>query len=226
MMAAWLAMALGAGAQEGGWSYGLQAGVSAHITTSLLSDNFKGCVGFSGGLTADYARLRLKADVTYGQPSFKNRNMYAVMDEQGRDAQLNAVANATHVGLSAQVGYRLLRAGRLSVTPCAGVYYSRYSWKLNDIVWEQNEAGDDVFRIADTHGTALGRVSWVASVDLDVRLHDAYTDMFGAQQRLRSSLRVTPWVTHIRHSAVTPHVSGLQVGINVAYSGLLSSLAP
>ena len=221
-----LMMAVTAMAQQSPWSYGIQAGLTAHTTTSTLSDNFKGCVGFTAGITADWQRLRLKADVTYGQPSFKNRNMYSVFDAKGRDAQLNAVANASHVGLSAQVGYTVARMGRLSITPAAGLYYSRYSWRLNDIEWDTDEQGEEYFKVTDTHNTSQGRISWIASVDLDIRLHDAYTDVLGTQQRLRSSLRITPWVTHISHKSVVPSVSGLQLGVNVVYSGLLSSLVP
>lgn len=220
-----VAVALLATAQTSRWSYGLQLGVAAHTTTSSLHDNFKGYVGFTAGLTADCDRLRLKADVAYGQPSFNNRNMYAVYDDKGRDAQYNAVANATHIGASAQVGYTVARAGRLSITPCAGLYYSHYGWKLNDIEWSKTEQGDETFEVTETHNTTQGRLSWIASVDLDIRMHDAYTDMMGPQQRLRSSLRITPWVTHISHKSVVPSVKGMQLGISVAYSGLLSSLA-
>ena len=221
-----MTMAMVVSAQTSRWSYGLQLGVAAHATTGTLSDNFKGAVGFTGGLTADCDRLRLKADVTYSQPSFKNPNMYGILDDAGRDAQINAAANASHIGASLQVGYTMARLGAVSLTPCAGVYYSHYSWKLNDIRWNQNEQGDEVFQITDNHDTTLGRVSWIASIDVDIRLHDTYTDLMGPQQRLRSSLRITPWVTHIAHNAVVPSVKGLQLGISVAYSGLLSSLEP
>lgn len=219
-----LTIAICAHAQSSQWSYGAQAGVSAYTTTGSLKDNFKGAVGFTGGITADYQRLRLKADVTYSQPSFKNRNMYGVLDSQGRDAQLNAVANASHVATSVQVGYRVALLGQLSITPSAGIYYSHYSWKVNDIKWDKNEQDQEYFQITDTHPTTQGRVSWIASIDFDVRLHDTYTDILGPQQRLRSSLRITPWVTSIKHSTVVPSVSGLQMGINVTYSGLLSSI--
>lgn len=216
--------ALAMAAQTSPWSYGIQAGVTAHTTTASLSDNFKGCVGFTAGVTADYNRLRLKADVTYGQPSFKNQNMYDVTDEKGRNAQINAAANASHLGAWAQVGYTVARMGRVSITPAAGLYYSRYSWRLNDIEWDTDEHGIDYFKVTDTHNTKQQRLSWIASLDVDIRLHDAYTDVLGRQQRLRSSLRVTPWVTRIRHKSTQPSVSGMQVGVNVVYSGLLSNI--
>ncbi len=219
-----IAMAMGMTAQMSRWSYGLQAGVAAHATTGTLNDNFKGAVGFTGGLTADRDRLRLKADVTYCQPSFKNPNMYGILDEQGRDAQINAAANASHIGTSLQVGYTVARMGAVSLTPCAGIYYSHYSWKLNDIEWKKDENQLDYYSITDNYNTTQGRLSWIASIDVDIRLHDAYTDLMGPQQRLRSSLRITPWVTHISHNAVVPSVKGMQLGISVAYSGLLSSL--
>lgn len=223
-MVACMAMAIITSAQTSRWNYGLQAGITAHATTGTLSDNFKGAVGFTAGLTADCDRLRLKGDVTYSQPSFKNVNMYNILDDAGRDAQINAAANASHIGTSLQVGYTVARIGSVSLTPCAGVYYSHYRWKLNDIEWKKDENQQDYYSITDNYGTTLGRFSWIASLDVDIRLHDAYTDLMGPQQRLRSSLRITPWVTHIRHKSVEPSVKGLQLGISVAYSGLLSSL--
>ena len=45
-----LALAVLASAQTSRWSYGLQAGVAGHMTTGTLSDNFKGAIGFTGGL--------------------------------------------------------------------------------------------------------------------------------------------------------------------------------
>lgn len=221
-----VAVAVLASAQTGRWSYGIQAGVTGHLTTGTLSDNFKGAVGFTVGLTADYDRLRLKGDVTYCQPSFKNDTMYNVHDDQNRIAQLNAAANASHIGASLQLGYTVARVGAVSITPCAGLYYSHYSWKLNDIEWDKDENQVDFFRVTDTHHTTQGRLSWIASVDVDIRLHDAYTDLMGPQQRLRSSLRITPWVTHISHKTVVPSVKGMQLGVSIAYSGLLSGITP
>ena len=225
-LAAAAVLSLTASGQGSRWSYGIQAGLTAHTTTGTLSDNFKGCMGFTAGITADWQRLRLKGDVTYGQPSFRNQNMYSIHDADGHDAQLNAVAHASHVGISAQAGYTVARIGRLSITPAAGVYYSRYSWRLNDIEWDTDEHGEEYPKVTDTHSTRQGRVSWIASVDFDIRLHDAYTDVLGCQQRLRSSLRVTPWLTHISHKSVVPSVGGMQLGVNVVYSGLLMSLEP
>ena len=74
-----------------GWGIGFQVGVGGLLPTGSLSDNFKGCALFSGGINAEYNRLRMKADVAYGQPSFKNVNPYAIYDEQGRHQQLALV---------------------------------------------------------------------------------------------------------------------------------------
>ena len=113
-------------AQEGeslykGWGIGFQAGVGGMLPTGSLSDNFKGFVLFTGGINAEYNRLRLKADVAYGQPSFKNENPYAVYDEQGRIMQRNATVNPTLLGVGLQLGYTVWRQGKFSVTPNVGV---------------------------------------------------------------------------------------------------------
>ena len=55
-----------------GWGFGFQVGVGGMLPTGSLSDDFKGCALFTGGLNAEYNLLRFKADVAYGQPSFKN----------------------------------------------------------------------------------------------------------------------------------------------------------
>ena len=81
-----------------GWGMGFQLGAGALLRTGSLNDNFKGCALFTGGINTEYNRLRIKADVAYGQPSFKNENPYAVLDDQGRNLQLNSTVNPTLLG--------------------------------------------------------------------------------------------------------------------------------
>lgn len=205
-------------------SFGLQAGVGGYATTGSLHDNFGGAAVFTGGVTLQYGGARVKADVSYSQPSFNNVNMWSKFDDAHRDLELNANTSASTVGLAVQVGYRIVQAGRLSVTPAAGFHWSRYAWDVNTIEWSKDEAGNDRFAIADKRHVALGSPRWIASIDFDIRIHDKYTDAFGRQQRLRSSLRVTPFIAGVKHGSTVPSVNGCMLGCTVAYSGLLNNL--
>ena len=219
-----LTAALTASAQVSPWAFGLQAGVAAYTTTGSLHDNFKGAVGFTGGITAQWHQARLKADVTYSQPSFRNPNMFDVHDEQGHEAEVNAKSNASTVALSLQYGYTIFQFGAVSITPCAGIHYSRYAWDINSIEWSKDEQDEDIFKITGTHHATCGSLQPIASIDFDFKLHEKYTDAFGPQQRLRSSIRVTPYITYARHKKVSPKVGGCIVGVTLTYSGLLRNM--
>jgi len=208
------------------WSVGITAGLGGIFPTSSLSDNFKACVTFNAGLEAQYRALRIKGDVAFGQPSLKNNNIYNVLDDQGRDAQINSTASASMVLVDGQLGYTVLRHGRLSITPCAGVSWSRIGWNVNDITWGKDDAGVDVFTVTHNNSTSLSNVSWIASVDFDIRLHTASTDMhlLGERSALVSSVRITPYITHASYDKCSPAVSGNYIGLKVCYSGLLRGL--
>ena len=69
------------------WGFGFHVGVGGMVPTGSLADDLKGCATFISGLDVGYNRLKLKLVASYAQPSFKNKNPYAVYDEQGRDLQ-------------------------------------------------------------------------------------------------------------------------------------------
>jgi hypothetical protein len=210
-----------------GWGWGFQAGVGGLLPTGSLSDDFKGCALFTGGINAEYNNLRIKADIAYGQPSFKNENPYAVFDNQGRNLQLNATANPTLLGTGLQVGYTVWRQGKVSVTPMVGMSWNRLSWDINHIKYEADDAGEErpmIDDVTDTHESSLG---WMASVDIDFKLHGKVVDFpFGEdrQGHYTSSLRITPFVTHTKYSNLNPSVKGCCVGLTVSYAGLFHAL--
>lgn len=214
-------------AQSGDVLLGFYAGMGSAFSTASLHDNFDGCITFNAGLTGGYQRWRLKADVAFGQPSFNRQNMFAVYDSEGHDAQLNAAASASFIGVSAQAGYTVLQRNRLAITPSAGIFWSRYGWDVNDIEWSKNPDGLDVFQVNNKFSTSLSHVGWAASIDFDIKLHERYTSMpFSDEQQARytSYLRITPWVAQASYNKCTPHVKGCFVGINLTYAGLLQSL--
>ena len=220
-------------AQETGLLYkplgvGFQVGVGGLLPTGSLADEFKGCALFTAGVNFDYNRLRFKIDLSYGQPSFKNENPYAVFDEQGRNAQLNATANPSLFGAAFQLGYTVWRQGRLSVTPAVGFAASRLSWDLNHIKYEKDDEGIERPKIDDVTGTHQNNFSWVASVDFDIKLHGKLVDYpagDGNQAHYTSSVRISPFVTHAKFSDFNPSVKGCCVGVTISYAGLLRALS-
>ena len=210
-----------------GWGLGFQLGAGGVLPTGSLSDDLKGCVLFTGGINAEYANLRFKADVAFGQPSFKNDNPYHVIDAMGRDIQLNASTNPTLLDFGIQAGYTVLRRGRLSITPCAGVNVNRVSWDLNDIKWEKHEGEREekpsIEKVTGTHENSVG---WMASVDFDIRLKGRIVDSpFGdGSAHYTSSLRVSPFVAGASYGNLNPSVKGTCLGVTITYAGFLRML--
>ena len=205
------------------WGFGFQVGVGGILPTGSLGDALKGCAIFTGGLNAEYHRLRLKADVAYGQPSFKNNNPYAALDEQGRNLQLNASTNPTLLGGGLQVGYTLWRQGRLKITPAVGVAFSRLSWDINHIKYEKDDEGKERPMIDNVTDVHKNNFSWVASVDIDIKLHIKPLDSPLGIERSSdyvSWLRISPFVTHAKFRDFNPSVTGCCLGFTVSYAGI------
>ena len=209
-------------AQEGeslynGWGVGFQVGVGGMVPTGSLGDDLKGCALFTGGLNAEVNQLRIKADVAYGQPSFKNDNPYNIQDV------LNATANPTLLGVGLQLGYTVWRQGRVSVTPMVGMNWNRLSWDLNHIKYETDDEGNEhpvIDYVTGTHESSFG---WMASVDIDVKLHGKLVDSpIGENQaHYTSMVRITPFVANAKYDGLNPSVKGLCLGATVTYAGLL-----
>ena len=214
-------------AQDGSAMLGFYGGIGSTLPTGSLCDNFDGCVTFGGGITGAYHNVTLKADIYYGQPSFNRQNIFSITDAEGRDAQLNAAASATQLGVSCQLGYNITLSRLVSITPSTGIYWTRYSWNVNDIEWSKNPDGLDVFQAINTSSAKLSNVGWTASIDIDIRLHDKYVadaPLLGGQSRYSSCLRITPWISPVNFNKSVPSVKGCFVGVNLSYAGLLSSL--
>jgi len=211
-----------------GWGLGFQVGAGGIFPSGSLSDDFKGCALFTAGINGEYNRLRVKADFAYGQPSFKTPNPYSVIDEQGRDLQLNASSNPALVGLGVQVGYTVLRLGKVSLTPMLGLSWNHMTWNLNHIKYKTDDQGEERPVIDNVTGTSQSSVGWMASVDIDIRLHGKVVDhplSSSGQGHYASSLRISPFVTHVKCSDLVPPVKGCCVGLTVSYAGLFHSIA-
>lgn len=210
-----------------GWGMGFQVGAGGILPTGSLSDDFKGCALFTGGINAEYNRLRIKADIAYGQPSFKNENPYAILDDEGRNLQLNATPNPTLLCGGLQLGYTVWQHGKVSVTPMVGMSWNRLSWETNHIKYEADDEGEIRPKIDNVTSEHQSSVGWMASIDIDIRLHGKLVDFpFGEdrQGHYISSLRISPFVANAKFSDFNPSVKGCCVGVTVSYAGLLRAL--
>lgn len=202
-----------------GWGAGFHIGVGGMVPTGSLGDDLKGCAVFTGGFDLEYQRARLKIDVNYSQPSFKNENPYAIYDENGRNLQMNGSANTTNLGAGLQLGYTVWRQGKVSVTPCVGINFSRLRWDMNTIKWEKDDEGEErpkIDNVTDVHENSTG---WMASVDIDIMLGGKFVDL-GGKSHYVSSVRITPFITHAGYSHLSPAVKGNWIGMTVSYAGL------
>ena len=206
------------GSLYNGWGLGFQVGAGGMVPTGSLGDDLKGCALFTGGLNAEYNNLRLKADVSFSQPSFKNVNPYSIFDSEGRDLQLNATANPTMLGLGVQLGYTVLRQGRLSITPLVGFNWNRLSWDINHIKYENDDEGKERPSIEDVTSSHENSFGWTASVDFDIKLNGKFVNEGGTHYT--SSLRITPFISHAGYSNLSPSVKGNWLGVTVSYAGL------
>ena len=202
-----------------GWGAGFHIGVGGMVPTGSLGDDLKGCAVFTGGVDLEYRRARLKIDVNYSQPSFKNENPYAIYDNQGRNLQLNGTANTTLLGAGLQLGYTVWRQGKVSVTPCVGVNFNRLKWDVNTIKWEKDDNGEEKPQIDNVTDVHENSTSWTASVDVDIMLGGKFVDL-GGRSHYTSSVRITPFITHASYSHLSPAVKGNWIGMTVSYAGL------
>jgi len=153
------------------FSYGIYGGAGAAFPTAGVADNFKGSALFQIGLTGAYQNLRLKTDVAFGQPSFKNRNIFARYDDAGHPTQDNSNADASLLLWTVQAGYRVYHGHRLSVTPNVGFVMSRYGWDVNNLEWSKDKDGEDQFQVTSSEKVNCKNWNWMVSIDFDIRLH-------------------------------------------------------
>jgi len=76
-----------------------------------------------------------------------------------------------------------------------------------------------VKQVSDVHESKLG---WMASIDVDIKLHSKLVDAPFAEGNAHytSSLRISPFVAHAGYG-LSPAVSGNYVGLTISYAGML-----
>ncbi|MGN0214148.1 MAG: hypothetical protein ACI4AH_04990 [Muribaculaceae bacterium] len=213
--------------------YGVQAGVGGIVPTGSISDDFSGCVIFSLGLTGGYNRLKLKADISFGQPSFNNDNIFNVPSAiSGKPGQGNTDSYATYLGIGTTLGYTVFDNNRFSITPNVGGYWSSFGWKVDNYRYENvttDDGKNELVRLVDsTEKVSLNNFNWIASIDFDIKLHKHVSDtpffLTGQREEFLSAIRISPFIAHASYSKSVPPVKGYLVGVTVSYLGLARAL--
>lgn len=216
-------------AVPGSFGYGIYAGAGYSSPTSELRNNFGGNFLFQIGAVGTYNQFQLKTDVQFGQPGYRNSNIMGApdFDNLGHPSQVNSTSSASFFAWSLQVGYKVYEKGRLAVTPNAGLYFSKYSWNVNNLEWEKNDDGEYEAKVLATQSAKLSNLGFIASVDVDYsfstsKVKNPFTG--NGDNQLRQSVRVTPFVAYSKYDKCNPTVKGAFVGITVNYLGLLHAL--
>ena len=211
--------------------YGLYGGVGVISPVGDLSKNFKSGFAFQVGATVGYDKFRVKTELQFAQPSYKNSNIFSAPTEthDGKEypTQVNGSSSASYFAWDVQVGYQVYQAGKLSITPNVGMYYSKYSWNLNNLTWSKNDqSGEWEGSVKSAQDAKLSNVGFIASVDIDYQLFSRITStpfLGEGQKRFTSYVRISPFVAYAKYKSV-PQVKGCQLGITINYFGLLQSL--
>ena len=220
-----LAMAMPARSQEvSNLEYGLHGGVGVQVPTGKLSDHFKASALFELGVDMNIKRWALGAQVTFAQPSFKNSNIFNIVDDYGKPLQGNSHADATRFSVGLNAGYMVLDNGGLRITPMIGAQYCRYGWDVDNLEWGKDEDGNDRYKVKNVEGVNLNNVGWQASVNFDIKLHSKIIDapLGGDSQNLFTSwLRISPWVARHSFTKCDPKARSMTVGITISYAAML-----
>jgi len=213
--------------EPGDWSYGMFIGVGGLFPTSSIKDDFSGCFTFTAGLTGGYKRLKLKADISYGQPQINNYNIFNLV-EGGKNLQGANNRNASYLGIGLTLGYSVFDNERITITPHAGGYWSNYGWNAANYQYVMNDNGEEVQKITSTVDLNLKDFNWIIGVDFDIKIHNyvSTTPFFltGQREQFTSSLRITPFISHANYNKAVPAVKGCLVGITVSYAGIARAL--
>lgn len=215
------------------FSYGIYAGLGGVFPTSSISDDFSGCATFIIGLTGGYRRLKLKADISFGQPNFNNDNIFNVpSDIPGKPGQGNTNSYATYLGIGTSLGYTVLDTKRFSITPSVGGYWSSYGWNVANYnyVTEIDEEGNPqlVQKVVNTEKRSINDFGWMASIDFDIKFHKHVGDtpffLTGQREEFTSSIRISPFVAKAKFDTTAPAVDGYIVGVTLTYTGIARAL--
>ena len=210
--------------KPGKFNYGWFVGTGPLIPTGDIDEVFKSSWLFNIGLTFGYDRLKLKADISYGQPRFVNSRGTFMGVENRWATDLFASQLVGTVSL----GFEVLHTKHFSITPHVGGGWNVYSWNYADFE-KKIEDGEEVWRIVSDFKKASQRdFNYMVGIDFDWHFHTVVSDrpffLSGRREQYTSSLRLTPYFMRASYPGLVPERSGYQVGIMLNYVGLARAL--
>lgn len=206
--------------KPGKFNYGWFIGTGPLVPTGGINEVFKYSWLFNIGLTFGYDRLKLKADISYGQPRF--------VDSRGNFmGQKNRWATdmyASQLAGTVSLGFEVLHSKHFSITPHVGGGWSVYSWNYADF-----EFKDDEWNIvSDFNKASLRDFNYMVGIDFDWHFHTVVSDrpffLSGRREQYTSSLRLTPYFMRASYDGLVPERNGFQVGLMLNYVGLARAL--
>ena len=199
------------------FSYGFFLGTGMLWTTSSLHDAFSGSWTFTAGLQLGYRRLRLRADIGYSQPKLNRENIMGIPNQSITGTY------ASHLASSIALGCAIVDTKRFTVSPYFGCTWSAFQWNLGNY-----EEIDDEMKLTSVETRSIHDWNWYAAIDFDIKFYTTVSQstffLTGHHEQYTSSIRISPYVSHVAFDTPVPALSGYQVGITVAYSGLARSL--
>lgn len=206
--------------KPGKFNYGWFIGTGPLVPTGDIDEVFKYSWLFNIGLTFGYERLKLKADISYGQPRFVDSRG----DFMGKENRWATDMYASQLAGTVSLGFEALRTKHFSITPHVGGGWSVYSWNYADFEYKDNEWN----LVSDFQKTSQRDFSYMVGIDFDWHFHTVVSDrpffLSGRREQYTSSLRLTPYFMRASYSGLVPERSGYQVGIMLNYVGLARAL--
>lgn len=214
----------------GRWHAGWFVGTGALIPTGEIADLFGYAWLFNIGLSGGYQRWSLKADISYGQPDVKSitqNPLNTPVKDGNRYQSVDDFAKLLSGSIS--LGYRVIDAKHFALTPHIGGGWTNYAWNYGEYRQDTSITETEVWVIdSETAKDSFHNFNVMAGIDFDWRFHTTVSDkssfMSGKREQYTSAIRITPYVMYQKYNALIPAISGIQIGINLSYSGFIRAL--
>ncbi|MEG0010831.1 MAG: hypothetical protein RR706_01535 [Muribaculaceae bacterium] len=202
----------------GAFSYGLYFGTGALFPTSGIDNAFGNSWSFTAGLGLGYNRIKLNADISYGQPRIINQNVLGI------ENQMAIGTYSSYLAVAVTLGYSVFETKHFSITPRVGGYYSSYGWNVGN--YEPDAANN--LKLKNTESPEISDFNWYAAIDFDYHFHTVVGKspffLTGHREQYTSTLRFTPFIGRAIYDKPMPRLRGCQIGFTVSYAGIARSL--
>lgn len=204
---------------QGPFKYGFYFGTGAMFPTSNIKYAFSGSWTFTVGLNFAYRRINFKADLSYGQPKINNLNVMGVKDQAATGTYASMLTS------NISLGYSVIDTKRITITPNFGGMWSYYQWNVGNYKLDPET---NKYKLDNSESPRIHDFNWSASIDFDFHFYTSISQnaffLTGRREQYISSIRLSPFVTHMTYNKPNPSLSGYQIGFTIAYVGIARSL--